>query len=294
VSTPSKFLQQALELAALGVPVLPLRAGKEPFGNCGDCTENRCGGRPNMKAAGSCACPRPCHAWAAASTSTDVVASAAWSSAWAKAGAVAYHPGGAGLTVVDLDNSEAMAWARAALPLTRTVATTRGEHWIYLGTMQSGNKVRPGVDIKSQMAYARWLGRGEGLMVRLPEAVTSLPRFTVPAGELAVSPVERAAWTREVAGGCRHNEGYVRTGLDRGVSKILALKEQGAASQAFGVARFLASLHQNCPGPCGLEAVGWEIVAAAVGVGVPEPYAARAVQNGFAASGAAVTLLQIA
>ncbi|MFH9426402.1 bifunctional DNA primase/polymerase [Streptomyces sp. NPDC017529] len=282
------LLKEALELVARGVPVMPLREGKVPFGNCRDCTGNRCGGRPNMKSAGACMCPRPCHGWAAASASVDVVSSAAWTAAWQTAAAVAYHPGGAGVTVVDLDNADAVAWAREALPATRTVRTTRGEHWIYLGTMQSANGVRPGVDVKSRMAYARWLGPGEGQMIRLPEAVTSLPRHVVPAGAVASSPVPRAAWTREVATGCRHTEGYVRKGLDKGVALVGSHREQGAASQAFGVARFLGGLHQECPGPCGLEALGWEIVAAAVGVGVPEPYAVRAVENGFAASGTAV------
>jgi hypothetical protein len=294
VSAAGEHLRQALELVALGVPVLPLREGKVPFGNCRDCAGNRCGGRPNMKTAGACACPRPCHAWAAASASVDVVTSAAWMTVWRKAGAVAYHPGGAGVTVVDLDNADAVAWARETLPATRTVATTRGEHWIYLGTMQSANKVRPGVDIKSRMAYARWLGRGEGQMIALPDAVTSLPRHTVPTGGVASSPVERAVWTREVASGCRHTESYVRKGLDRGISLVLSHREQGAASQAFGVARFLAALHQECPGPCGLGELGWEIVAAAVSVGVPEPYAARAVQNGFAEAGTSVPLPQMA
>ena len=78
------LLRQALELAARGVPVLPLREGKVPFGNCPACAGNRCGGRPNMKTAGACECPRPCHAWAAASTSVDVVTSAAWMAAWRK------------------------------------------------------------------------------------------------------------------------------------------------------------------------------------------------------------------
>lgn len=289
----NEFLRQALELVALGVPVLPLREGKGPFRNCGDCTENRCGGRPNMKAAGACECPRPCHAWAAATTSVDVVTSAAWMAAWRKSAAVAYHPGGVGLTVVDLDNADAVAWARETLPTTRTVPTTRGQHWIYLGTMQSANNVRPGVDIKSLMAYARWLGRGEGQMIRLPETVTSLPRYVVPAGAVASSPVSRTAWSREVASGCRHTERYVRTGLDKGAAMVTSHREQGAASQAFGVARFLGSLHQECPGPCGLETLGGEIVAAAVSVGVPETYAVRAVDRGFAEAGVAVPSTQM-
>lgn len=292
-STAGEHLRQALELVALGVPVLPLREGKGPFGNCRDCTGNQCGGRPNMKTAGACACPRPCHGWAAASASVDVVTSAAWTAAWRKAGAVAYHPGGAGVTVVDLDNADAVAWARETLPATRTVTTTRGEHWIYLGTMQSANGVRPGVDIKSLMAYARWLGRGEGQMIRLPETVTALPRYVVPAGAVASSPVPRTAWSREVASGCRHTERYVRTGLDKGVAMVTSHREQGAASQAFGVARFLGSLHQECPGPCGLETLGGEIVGAAVSVGVPEAYAVRAVDRGFAEAGVAVPSTQM-
>ncbi|KOU46169.1 DNA primase [Streptomyces sp. MMG1522] len=290
----NESLRQALELVELGVPVLPLREGKGPFGNCDACAKNHCGGRPNMKSAGTCACPRPCHAWAAASNSVDVVTSAAWAAAWRQAGAVAYHPGGTGVTVVDLDNAHAVSWAHDALPATRTVATTRGEHWIYLGTMQSSNGVRPGVDIKSLMSYARWLGPGVGEMIRLPETVTALPRYVVPTGAVASSPVPRASWTRAVASGCRHTERYVRTGLDKGVAMVVGHREQGAASQAFGVARFLGSLHGECPGPCGLETLGGEIIAAAASVGVPESYAARAVARGFAEAGVQVPTTQMA
>jgi hypothetical protein len=161
----------ALSLAASGVPVLPLRRGKVPFGNCAGCADNACGGRPHMKAPGPCRCPAPCHGWAAATTDPAVIVSSAWATAWRQAVCVAYHPGGAGLTVVDLDDADAIAWARAALPATRTVPTTRGEHWIYRGAMRSVNAVRPGVDIKSTMAYARWLGHGTGTTAALPNAV---------------------------------------------------------------------------------------------------------------------------
>ncbi|PRY02732.1 hypothetical protein CLV72_1011336 [Allonocardiopsis opalescens] len=58
--------------------------------------------------------------------------------------------------MVDLDNADAVAWARRPLPPTRTVATTRGEHWIYRGAMPSVNNVRPGVDIKSRTAHRPW------------------------------------------------------------------------------------------------------------------------------------------
>ncbi len=90
-----------------------------------------------MKTAGPCTCPDLCHGWAAATTDPTVITSPTWAAAWRRAVAVAYHPGGAGLTVVDLDNADAITWAREALPATRTVQTTRGEHWIYRGAMHS-------------------------------------------------------------------------------------------------------------------------------------------------------------
>jgi hypothetical protein len=280
-------LRVALALAAAGVPVLPLRRGKVPFGNCHSCRDGGCGGRPNMKAAGPCRCPAPCHAWAAATTEAHVLASPVWAPVWREAVAVAYHPGGAGLTVVDLDDAAAVAWARETLPLTRTVATTRGEHWIYLGTMPSSNAVRPGVDVKSMTQYARWLGPGSGRMAVLPAAVRALvvKEDTTPARRgVASSLPARAPWDRSVATGCRHTERYVRTGLERGLALVRARTESGAGSQAFGVARFLAAQHTACPGPCGLAAIGEEIAAAAVSVGVPEAYARRAVVNGLAAA----------
>ncbi|MEU3856068.1 DNA primase [Streptomyces sp. NPDC028722] len=273
----------ALSLAAARVPVLPLREGKVPVGNCPACTGNACGGRPNMKAAGPCTCPAPCHAWAAATTDPRVIASPAWAPAWREAAAVAYHPGGAGLTVVDLDNADAIAWARQNLPATRTVPTTRGQHWIYRGTMPSANAVRPGIDIKSRNQYARWLGPGTGRMTALPPAVRALvvKEEATPARRGVASSPPRTTWDSTVATGCRHTQRYVRTGLDRGLALIRSHTESGAGSKAFGVARFIAAQHTHCPGPCGLDAIGDEITAAAVLVGVPEPYARRAVANGF-------------
>ncbi|MDX2727274.1 bifunctional DNA primase/polymerase [Streptomyces sp. PA03-2a] len=185
-------LRTALELAAAGVPVLPLRAGKLPFGNCPTCAANACGGRPNMKTAGPCRCPDICHGWAAATTDTDSLTSPTWAPAWQQAQAIAYHPAGARLTVLDLDDAEAVTWARQTLPATRTVPTTRGEHWIYLGAMPSANAVRPGVDIKSSMAYARWLGPGTGTMTALPDAVRALavkePSTIRPAPHVVTAP----------------------------------------------------------------------------------------------------------
>ncbi|MBP2581844.1 hypothetical protein J3A78_002322 [Streptomyces sp. PvR006] len=240
-----------------------------------------------MKTPGPCACPRPCHAWAAATTDPHVLTSPAWAPAWRGAGVVGYHPGGAGVTVVDLDDAGAVDWARTVLPPTRTVTTTRGEHWIYRGVMRSANHVRPGVDIKSFMSYARWLGTGSGAMAVLPPSVLALverEETTRPGGAVDSSSVTRARWDRSVATGCRHTEGYIRAGAARGVEHVQTRSDKGAGTAAYGAARFLAKQHTACPGPCGLDALGEDLIDAAVSVGVPEPYARRAVSNGLQAA----------
>lgn len=236
-----------------------------------------------MKSAGTCTCPGVCHGWAAATTDTTTLTSPSWAGAWRQAQAVAYHPGGARLTVLDLDTTDAVTWARQTLPATRTVPTTRGKHWIYLGAMRSANAVRPGVDIKSTMQYARWLGPGTGTMAPLPDTVRALVEReeTTSARREVVSSVPKPSWDRSVATGCRHTARYVRTGLEHGLALIRARTESGAGSQAFGVAQFLAKQHAACPGPCGLDVLGQQIITTAVSVGVPEPYASRAVSNGL-------------
>ncbi|MEU9655331.1 bifunctional DNA primase/polymerase [Streptomyces chartreusis] len=239
----NEHLRNALSLAASGVPALPLRAGKVPFGNCPACTKNACSGRPNMKTPGPCTCPRACHGWAAATTDPTVINSPAWRQTWRDAAAVAYHPGGAGLTVVDLDSAEAIAWARANLPATRTVPTTRGEHWIYQGTMPSSNAVRPGVDIKSLMQYARWLGPGSGTMAALPDAVHALA--------VKPSPARRApqTLTAPLAGGqgeCRHRTpAYLERGIAMAEQRI---SEARSAIHTTVYRTFLAvlSTHGRC------------------------------------------------
>ncbi|MFD8633550.1 DNA primase [Streptomyces sp. NPDC059533] len=212
-------LATALRLAGFGLPMMPLREDKGPMGNCRACRKNACGGRPNMKTPGPCECPAPCHGWAAATTEPSILTSAAWAPAWRQAAAVAYHPGGAGLTVVDHDNADAVAWAHRNLPATTTVATTRGEHWIYLGTMTSRNDVRPGVDIKSLMSYARWLGPGSGTMAPLPDAVRALAVKEPPAARPASRPVTVSA----PAGGgqCPHRSpAYLERGIAMAEQRI--------------------------------------------------------------------------
>ncbi|WP_237325460.1 bifunctional DNA primase/polymerase [Streptomyces sp. CBMAI 2042] len=237
-------LRTALGLAKRSVPVLPLRAGKVPFGNCPACRDNTCGGRPNMKTPGPCDCPRPCHAWAAATTDPEVITGPAWAALWKQAAAVAYHPGGIGLTVVDLDHADAVAWARRTLPDTRTVPTTRGEHWIYRGAMQSANAVRPGVDIKSTMVYARWLGPGTGTMTALPDTVRDLivkePSPVQPASRAVTVPVP-------VGGGeCPHR---VPAYLERGIAMAeqrITQATSGVHAAVYRVFLAVLSAHGRC------------------------------------------------
>ncbi|MEU9188621.1 bifunctional DNA primase/polymerase [Streptomyces sp. NPDC048484] len=240
----NSHLAAALDLAAADVPALPLRDGKLPFGNCRACAKNVCGGRPNMKCAGTCRCPAVCHAWAAATTDPSVITSPPWAAAWRQAAAVAYHPGGAGLTVLDLDNPDAVAWARSELPATRTVATTRGEHWIYRGAMRSVNGVRDGVDIKSTMAYARWLGPGTGTITALPEIVRALAVKEPSPVRPAPQPVTVPA--RPGGGECRHR---TPTYLDRGIAMAeQRITEARSAVHATVYRTFLAvlSTHGRC------------------------------------------------
>ena len=236
-------LSTALRLAADGVPVLPLRRGKVPFANCPACLYTACGGRPNMKTPGPCTCPYPCHGWAAATVDPWTLNSPQWAAAWREAAGVAYHPGGAGLTVVDLDHADAVTWARATLPATRTVVTTRGQHWIYQGVMTSANGVRDGVDIKSTMAYARWRGPGTGALTELPDAVRAL---TVKTPTVYQAPCIDVLPVRAVEGACPHRTpAFLERGIAMAVERI-----NGASSgiHAAVYATFLAvlSTHGRC------------------------------------------------
>ncbi|MGW7070636.1 DNA primase [Streptomyces sp. NPDC054855] len=238
---PTGPLATALTLASRGVPVLPLRVGKAPFNNCPTCAKNACGGRPNMKQAGPCTCPRPCHAWAAATSNPDTLRSTAWASAWRQATAVAYHPAGVRLTVVDLDHADAVTWAHAHLPPTRTVPTTRGQHWIYQGTVPSTNGVRPGIDIKSRMAYARWLGPGTGRLIALPDEVRALTAKPAP-----VRPAPVAAPAPGGGGACPHRTpAYLARGLAMAEERIT---EATSGVHATVYSTFLAvlSTHGRC------------------------------------------------
>ncbi|MFI0187827.1 DNA primase [Streptomyces sp. NPDC017082] len=237
-------LHTALRLATTGLPVLPLRKGKVPFGNCPACRDSACGDRPHMKAAGPCWCPAPCHGWAAATTDPGVLTSPSWATAWRQAAAVAYHPAGAGLTVVDLDDAAAIAWARRTLPPTRTVATTRGEHWIYQGTTRSVNGVRSGVDVKSTMVYTRYLGPGTGTTAPLPDAVRALTEQKPPA----VYPAPHALCVPVPAGGgqCPHRTpAYLERGIRMAEQAIAEARTQVHAT-VYRAFLAVLSTHGRC------------------------------------------------
>ncbi|MFG2789190.1 bifunctional DNA primase/polymerase [Streptomyces sp. NPDC048419] len=237
----NEHLRTALDLAASGLPVLPLRA-KVPFGNCRRCANNACGGRPNMKTSGPCTCPGPCHAWAAATTDPNVIRSGPWRHAWRRASTLAYHPGGAGLTVVDLDNANAIAWARETLPTTQTVPTTRGEHWLYLGAMPSANAVRPGVDIKSTMAYARWLGIGTGTLTDLPDAVRAL----AVKEPTEVRPVAVTVPAPAGGGQCPHRTpAYLERGIAMAEQRITEARS-GIHAEVYRTFLAVLSTHGRC------------------------------------------------
>ncbi|MFF8293955.1 DNA primase [Streptomyces globisporus] len=219
---------------------MPLRAGKVPFGNCPACRDNACGGRPNMKTPGPCDCTQPCHAWAAATTDPDTLTGPAWAPVWKQAAAVAYHPGGIGLTVVDLDHADAVAWARRTLPATRTVPTTRGEHWIFQGAMPSVNAVRDGVDIKSTMVYARWLGPGTGTMTTLPDTVRAL----IVKQPSPVRPV--TAHVPAGGGECRHRTpAYLERGIAMAEQRITAATS-GVHATVYRTFLAVLSAHGRC------------------------------------------------
>ncbi|MEW2157025.1 bifunctional DNA primase/polymerase [Streptomyces sp. NPDC007189] len=237
-------LRTALRLSANGLPVLPLRKGKVPFGNCPACRDSACGDRPNMKAAGPCLCPAPCHGWAAATTDARVLTSPSWATAWRQAVAVAYHPGGAGLTVVDLDDAAAIEWARQSLPSTRTVSTARGEHWIYEGTTRSVNAVRDGVDIKSAMAYVRWRGPGAGTMAPLPDAVRALT--AQKSSTVQPGPYALAVPTAADGAVCRHRTpAYLERGIAMAEQRITEARSQVHAT-VYRTFLAVLSTHGRC------------------------------------------------
>jgi uncharacterized protein (DUF2236 family) len=143
------------------------------------------------------------------------------------------------------------------------------------------NGVRPGVDIKSSMSYARWLGPGTGTMTALPDAVRALAA-PVPS---AVRPAPRAVAVSAPAGGgrCPHRSPVY---LERGIT--MAEQRIGAATSgvhATVYATFLAvlSVHGRCG--CLTEAHIERLFTAAQAKGESARHCADAWANAAAALG---------
>ncbi len=108
--------------------------------------------------------------------------------------------------------------------------------------MRSVNGVRDGVDIKSTMAYARWLGPGTGTMTALPDVVRALAvkePAAVRRGPLAVTVPAQG-------GECRHRTPVF---LERGIAMAeQRITEARSAIHATTYRTFLAvlSAHGRC------------------------------------------------
>ena len=104
--------------------------------------------------------------------------------------------------------------------------------------------MRPGVDIKSTMSYARWLGPGTGTMTALPDAVRALA-VKEPAAARPV-PQRRHRARAGRGGGCPHR---TPTYLDRGIAMAeQRITEARSAVHATVYRTFLAvlSTHGRC------------------------------------------------
>ncbi len=149
--------------------------------------------------------------------------------------------------------------------------------------------VRPGVDVKSLMQYARWLGPGTGCMADLPAAVRALAgeEETTPARGEVVLSCPRAG---HLGPGGRGRPGAATPSAtsapasERGLALVQARSESGAGSQAFGVARFLAAQHARAPGTVRTGRLGGRDCGCCCLRRRPRAHARRAVANGLEAA----------
>jgi hypothetical protein len=110
--------------------------------------------------------------------------------------------------------------------------------------MTSHNAVRPGVDIKSSMSYARYLGPGVGQMAELPDAVRVL---AVKPAPVRSAPRAGAVPARFGPGECPHRTpAYLERGIAMAVQRTT---EARSAVHATVYRTFLAVLSRH--GRCG-------------------------------------------
>ncbi|OSC68510.1 DNA primase, partial [Streptomyces sp. BF-3] len=163
------------------------------------------------------------------------------------------------------------------LPATRTVPTARGEHWIYRGAMPSVNAVRDGVDIKSTMVYARWLGPGTGTMAPLPNTVRAL----IVKKPYPVRPV--TAPVPAGGGECRHRTpAYLERGIAMAEQRITAATS-GVHATVYRTFLAVLSAHGRCG--CLTDSHAARLFAAAQTKGESPRHCTDAWSNAHAALG---------
>jgi len=111
--------------------------------------------------------------------------------------------------------------------------------------MSSANGVRHGVDIKSTMAYARYLGPGTGTMTALPDVVRALAAKEPSTAQTTPHAVVVPAGVRGAE--CRHRTPAY---LDRGIAMAEQRITEACSAVHVTVYRtFLAVLSKH--GRCG-------------------------------------------
>jgi hypothetical protein len=109
--------------------------------------------------------------------------------------------------------------------------------------MQSANAVRPGVDVKSTMAYVRWLGPGTGTMATLPDTVRALA-VKKPA---PVRPASHVNLPSRTGGGpCPHRTPtYLERGIAMAEQRITGARTAVHAT-VYGTFLAVLSTHGRC------------------------------------------------
>jgi hypothetical protein len=110
--------------------------------------------------------------------------------------------------------------------------------------MSSHNAVRSGVDIKSSMSYARWLGSGAGTMTALPDAVRALAVKGPSPARLAPRSVSVPA--RSGGGQCPHRTPIF---LERGIAMAeqrIAQARSAIHATVYGTFLAVLSTHGRC------------------------------------------------
>ncbi|MFH8387729.1 bifunctional DNA primase/polymerase [Kitasatospora sp. NPDC018058] len=313
MTPPTGTLDDALTLVARGWHVLPLLPdSKRPFGNCRPCATAKAGSPSACPACSAGRCTGDwCHGLNGATADSDRLRRT-WPHG-ALVG-IAVKPSGLAVLDVESDGGALLADLVASGTLVPTLtlrsASGRGWHLYYRAANGARHLIHPRVadqvDASNAGAaplpphspvqagpdgrwpfdvllstQARWTGNvlRDDPVADWPEAMTrwlAANTATATDPEAPVTrPVPPPRGRYEDMPGCRHNASFRRRGLDAGLAAIATNPTRGRGADAlFAALRRVAYHHGQCTGPCA-EQLADDLVAAAVAVGVPEPYAAR-------------------